>query len=59
MSRCYGPHREEDTPTTIPLLWGSGFPQEIQFPYPEALAEQRRQINTRAWRDGQRTQSCP
>lgn len=57
--RAYGPHRDEDVPRTLTVLEARQWPQEIEIPYPAALAEQRRQINTAAWFAGQRSPSCP
>ena len=47
MSR-YGPHRPEDAPTTVMVLGAERWPVERPAPIPAALAEQRRNINTRA-----------
>lgn len=49
-ARIYGPHRPEDVPATVTVQGFGKWPQEIQIPYPKALAEQRRQINELARR---------
>lgn len=47
--RAYGPHREDDVPKTLTALEAKQWPQEVEIPYPDALARQRRNINNRAW----------
>ncbi|MGH6978404.1 MAG: hypothetical protein ACRED4_03805 [Brevundimonas sp.] len=47
MSHVYGPHRPEDTPRTVTIQGRWGEKQEV--PYPDALAQQRANINNRAY----------
>lgn len=51
--RKYGPHRPEDAPTTVTVRLIETPWAEVEVERPAALVRQRKQINNRAWEDGQ------
>lgn len=53
-ARDYGPHRPEDAPQSVPVLRVvARVRYQNDEPLPRLLVEQRRAINTRAYRAGQ------
>lgn len=45
-ARAYGPHRDEDMPRVLTVMVGR---LEVEIPFSDALARQRRHLNNAAW----------